>query len=362
MCGNGNHQGRIADTSVTRRTMMLTMIRRGRGAGSRCPRFAEDPGAKPVTEKDVSVRTADGSADAALFMPAGKGKWPAVLMWPDILGLRPVFREMGKRLAAQGYVVLVPNPYYRAKKAPVVEGAFDFNSKDDMAKIMAFKNRPDRRDGRPRFRRLRHLPRRPAADRQAQEGRACRAICMSGPIAFRTAAARPDRIGAVATFHPGALVTDKPSSPHLLIPRSRAAYLVIIARNDAEKMPKEKPEPRRRFPQGAAAGEGRDFVRQPRLDRGGKRDLRREGGRARLGRAAALLSRHFALRGLRRSATRRRRCKAPRARSLCRRLLTRRGAGRARGREARRSPSVARARTARRTIRRRISGGASAGL
>jgi carboxymethylenebutenolidase len=126
MCGDGNHQGFIADTSVTRRTMLLT-IGAVAAAGS-MPAFAEDTGARPVTEKTVSVKTADGSADAALFYPSGKGKWPAVLMWPDILGLRPVFREMGKRLAAQGYVVLVPNPYYRAKMAPVIEGAFDFGN------------------------------------------------------------------------------------------------------------------------------------------------------------------------------------------------------------------------------------------
>ena len=241
MCGNGNHQGRIADTSVTRRTMMLTMSAAAAAAGVAMPAFADDPGAKPVTEKDVSVRTADGSADAALLMPAGKGKWPAVLMWPDILGLRPVFREMGKRLAAQGYVVLVPNPYYRAKKAPVVEGAFDFNSKDDMAKIMAFKaGLTDAMVDRDSAAYVTFLDAQPQTDKRRKA--AVQGFCMSGPIAFRTAAARPDRIGAVATFHPGALVTDKPSSPHLLIPRSRASYLVIIARNDAEKMPKEKPE------------------------------------------------------------------------------------------------------------------------
>src|SRR5690349_15856694 len=102
-------------------------------SGVSVPVFAEDPGARKVIEKDVSVRTADGQADGALFYPSGKGKWPAVLMWPDILGLRPVFREMGKRLAAQGYVVLVPNPFYRVKRAPVVEGPFDFNNKDDVA-------------------------------------------------------------------------------------------------------------------------------------------------------------------------------------------------------------------------------------
>jgi carboxymethylenebutenolidase len=209
--------------------------------GVAVPAFAEDAGAKPVTEKDVSVRTADGSADAALFYPSAKGKWPAVLMWPDILGLRPVFREMGKRLAAEGYVVLVPNPYYRTQKAPVVQGAFDFNSKDDMNRIMAFKNGlTDPMVDRDSAAYITFLDAQPQTDRRRKAG--VQGYCMSGPISFRTAAARPDRIGAVATFHPGALVTDKPSSPHLLIPKSRAAYLVIIAKNDAEKMPKEKPD------------------------------------------------------------------------------------------------------------------------
>jgi len=241
MCGNGNHQGFIADTSVTRRTMMLTMSAAAAACGVAMPAFADDPGARPVTEKDVLVKTADGSADAALFVPTGKGKWPAVLLWPDILGLRPVFREMGKRLAAQGYVVLVPNPYYRTKKAPVVEGAFDFNSKDDMAKIMAFKaGLTDAMVDRDSAAYVTFLDMQPQTDKRRKAG--VQGYCMSGPIAFRTAAVGPDRIGAVATFHPGALVSDKPSSPHLLIPKSRAAYLVIIAKNDAEKMPNEKPD------------------------------------------------------------------------------------------------------------------------
>jgi carboxymethylenebutenolidase len=237
MCGNGNHQGFIADTSVTRRTLLLTIG--AVAAASAVPAFAEDPGARPVTEKDVSVRTADGTADAALFFPNGKGQFPAVLMWPDILGLRPVFREMGKRLAAQGYVVLVPNPYYRAQKAPIVSGPFDFNNKDDMQRISMF------REGltypmvdRDAAAFITFLDAQPKADKRRKA--AVQGYCMSGPLSFRSAAARPDRIGAVATFHPGALVTDKPSSPHLLIPKTRASYLVIIAKNDAEKMPKEK--------------------------------------------------------------------------------------------------------------------------
>jgi len=239
MCGNGNHQGFIADTALTRRTMLLSMG--AMAAAGSMPAFAEDPGARKVTERDVSVKTADGSADAALFAPAGKGKWPAVLMWPDILGLRPVFREMGRRLAAQGYVVLVPNPYYRAQKAPVVEGPFDFNSKDDMGRIRKFREGlTDAMVDRDSAAYVKYLDSQPQTDRRRKMG--VQGFCMSGPISFRTAAVRPDRIGAVATFHPGALVTDKPSSPHLLIPKSRAAYLVIIAKNDAEKMPKEKPD------------------------------------------------------------------------------------------------------------------------
>jgi carboxymethylenebutenolidase len=238
MCGEGNHQGFIADTSVTRRSVLLSISAVAAAGGVALPAFAEDPGARPVTEKDVVIRTADGGSDAALFYPSGKGRWPAVLMWPDILGLRPVFREMGKRLAAQGYVVLVPNPYYRSKKAPVVEGAFDFNNKDQMNQVMAFRNAlTDEMVDRDSESYVTFLDAQLQTDKRRKA--AVQGYCMSGPISFRTAAARPDRIGAVATFHPGALVTDKPSSPHLLIPRTHAAYLVLIAKNDAERMPNE---------------------------------------------------------------------------------------------------------------------------
>lgn len=241
MCGDGNHQGFISDTSVTRRTVLLTLGAVAAAGGLPAGALAEDAGARPVSETDVLVKAADGSADAALFRPVAKGRWPAVLMWPDILGLRPVFREMGRRLAAQGYVVLVPNPYYRAQKAPIVSGPFDFNSKDDMNRIMEFKNGlTDAMVDRDSAAYVTFVD----AQRQTDTGRkaAVQGYCMSGPLSFRTAAVRPDRIGAVAAFHPGALVTDKPSSPHLLIPKTKAAYLVLIAKNDAERMPKEKEE------------------------------------------------------------------------------------------------------------------------
>ena len=85
------------------------------------------------------VPTPDGTADAALFHPGGVGSWPAVLMWPDILGLRPVFRDMGRRLAAAGYTVLVPNPFYRTKRAPIVTGPFDFNDPKQVQPLMELK-------------------------------------------------------------------------------------------------------------------------------------------------------------------------------------------------------------------------------
>jgi carboxymethylenebutenolidase len=240
MCGDGNHQGFIADTSVTRRTLLLTLTAAA-ASGVTVPVVAEDAGARNVIENDVAVPTADGRADAALFAPAGRGKWPAVLMWPDILGLRPVFREMGRRLAAQGFVVLVVNPYYRVKKAPVVSGPFDFNSKDDMKRISAFREGlTDAMADRDSAAFVTFLDAQPQTDKRRKA--AVQGFCMSGPLSFRTAAVRPDRIGAVATFHPGALVTDKPSSPHLLIPKTRASFLVLIAKNDAERMPKEKAE------------------------------------------------------------------------------------------------------------------------
>jgi len=241
MCGSGNHQGFIADTTLTRRRLLATMAAVAAANGLAAPAFAKDPGARPVVERDVSVKTADGHADAALFRPAGTGKWPAVLMWPDILGLRPVFREMGKRLAAQGYVVLVPNPYYRAQKAPIVTGPFDFNDKAAMTRISRFRSGlTDAMADRDSAAYVAFLDAQPQTDRARKA--AVQGFCVSGPLAFRTAAARPDRIGAVATFHPGALVTGEPSSPHLLIPKTRAAYLVIIAKNDAQKMPREKPD------------------------------------------------------------------------------------------------------------------------
>ena len=124
----------IVDTEMTRRGLMIGLTSVAAATG--LPGLAL---AANVVESDVLVPTPDGQADAALFHPAGKGRWPAVLIWTDVLGLRPVFREMGRRLAAQGYVVLVPNPYYRAKKAPVVSGSVDFSDREAMKPVMEYR-------------------------------------------------------------------------------------------------------------------------------------------------------------------------------------------------------------------------------
>lgn len=133
MCDDHIHQGLTHDPSVSRRTFGLAAA--GVAALTATQVRAQSKAEAAVVETDVEVKTPDGTCDAALFHPPGKDRRPAVLIWTDILGLRPVFRQMGRRLAAQGYVVLVPNPFYRQKRAPVVDAAFDFSKPEDRAKV-----------------------------------------------------------------------------------------------------------------------------------------------------------------------------------------------------------------------------------
>ena len=234
MCDSDNHQGFIADTSVTRRSVVLTMSSAAAVAGLPTAALAAN-----VIETEVMVPTPDGKADAVLFHPAGAGSWPAVLMWPDILGLRPVFREMGHRLAASGYTVLVPNPFYRTRRAPIVTGPFDFNDKAAMAKLMSLKETlTDARVDSDATAFIAFLDKQKQTNRR--KGAGVQGYCFSGPLAFRTAAVRSDRIRAVATFHGGGLVTKEPNSPHLLIPKTKASFVVAIARNDDQKQPDAK--------------------------------------------------------------------------------------------------------------------------
>jgi carboxymethylenebutenolidase len=233
MCDELIHQGLTHDPTVSRRAF-------GLGVGATVALQSAALGAPvKVTEKDINVAMASGVADSALFFPEGRGLWPAVLVWTDILGLRPVFREMGQRLAAEGYVVLVPNPFYRNAKAPVVDGSFDFSKPEDRAKVMpmaaaltADANISDAKSY------VAFLDAQPQTDKKKKMG--VQGYCMGGPLTFRTASTASDRVGAAATFHGGGLVTDKPDSPHLSIPKMKAEVLCCVADNDDQRDPVAK--------------------------------------------------------------------------------------------------------------------------
>ena len=233
MCDDDIHQGLTHNPRVSRRTFGLSAVASVALSGTLSAAEAD------VVESDVAVTTPDGSADAALFHPAGAGPWPAVLVWPDILGLRPVFRQLGRRLAAQGYTVMVPNPFYRVKRAPIVDAAFDFSKPEDRAKVMplaaALTPEGTERDATAL---LAFLDAQPQTNTKAKAG--VQGYCMGGPLAFRTAAVRPARIGALATFHGASLVTDKPDSPHLLIPKMSAQAYCAVADNDDKRDPAAK--------------------------------------------------------------------------------------------------------------------------
>ncbi len=232
MCDDDIHQGLIEDPTVSRRAFgLMTVAAAGIATSARA--------GLPVVEKDVEVKTADGLADCALYYPEGKGSWPAVVVWPDVVSLRPVFREMGKRLAGEGYVVLVPNLYYRVKKAPVVEGSFNFASPEDRAKLTPLRSSvtPEGTD-KDAVAYIAYLDALPQTNKKKKVG--TQGYCMGGPLAFRTAGAVPGRVGAVASFHGGGLHTDQPTSPHLTLAKSKAEYLVLVAENDDKQDPTAK--------------------------------------------------------------------------------------------------------------------------
>src|SRR5678816_3155682 len=206
MCDQDHDKERLeyeARGLVTRRQFGVLLAA---GAAMLLPQVAN---AVTVTESEVTIKTPDGTADCYFVHPAS-GTAAAVLVWPDIFGLRPAFRQMGKRLAESGYSVLVVNPFYRTKKAPTADAgaatpipqlmplAQSLNATTHMTDAKAF---------------IAWLDQQPSVAKNKKVG--TQGYCMGGPIAFRTAAAVPDRVGAVASFHGGGLVTTMPNSPHL---------------------------------------------------------------------------------------------------------------------------------------------------
>jgi carboxymethylenebutenolidase len=191
-----------------------------------------------VTESEVDIHTPDGTADAYFVHPA-RGAHAAVLVWPDIYGLRPAFRQMGKRLAGAGYSVLVVNPFYRKQRAPTAPEHADFDDPATQAALMSLRNSltpATTQTDALAF--VQWLDGQAAVDRRKRMGTT--GYCMTGPFTIRTAAALPERVGAGASFHGGGLVTDKPDSPHLLIPKMKAQFLIAIAESDHKRQPEAK--------------------------------------------------------------------------------------------------------------------------
>lgn len=191
-----------------------------------------------VVEQDVMVETPDGMADCYFVHPES-GKHAAVIVWPDIVSIRPAFRAMGKRLAESGYSVLVVNPYYRTARGAVVPEGKTFQDPGIRELLMphARSLSPETcvTDGRA-F--VEYLDSQPSVDTNRKIGTT--GYCMTGSYTMRLAAAIPDRIGAGGSFHGGGLATDEEDSPHLLASQMDAAFLIAIAENDDERNPNEK--------------------------------------------------------------------------------------------------------------------------
>ncbi len=210
---------------------------------------------REIVETDVEIKTPDGICNAAFIHPK-TGSHAAVLIWSDAFGLRPATREIGKRLAAEGYCALVPNPFYRIAKAPFSTAShFDFQNANDMAKLrplMASVTAPGNTE-RDAIAYISFLEAQNEVDRAKKIG--AQGYCMGGPLVVKTAAALPERIGAGASFHGGGLVTDKPNSPHLLAPKIKARMYFAVAANDDERQPDAKDELKKAFAAGHVPAE-----------------------------------------------------------------------------------------------------------
>ena len=209
-------------------------------AGLAASAVAASGAVSDVVETDVEIKTPDGTCDAAFIHPKN-GVHAGVLVWPDAFGLRPSMRDIGKRLAAAGYSVLVPNPFYRVSKAPFTTASnFNFQNADDRAKLaplMASVTAAGNAE-KDAVAYIAFLDSQKEVDKSKKIG--TQGYCMGGPLVVRTCATVPDRVGAGASFHGGGLVTDKPDSPHLLAPKIKARMYFGVASNDDARQPDAK--------------------------------------------------------------------------------------------------------------------------
>jgi carboxymethylenebutenolidase len=232
MCDRDHSEDELLDYEagglVTRRQFGVLLAA---GVAMALPKVAN---AVAVTDMEVTIKTPDGNCDAYFVHPSS-GTAPGVLVWPDIFGLRPAFRDMGKRLAESGFSVLVVNPFYRTQKAPTASkgGGTPIQEVLPLAKTLSPTTHMTDAKAFTAW-----LDQQQSVAKNKKMG--TQGYCMGGPMAFRTAAANPDRVGAVASFHGGGLVTMDADSPHLLVAKTKASLLVAIASNDDKQRPMEK--------------------------------------------------------------------------------------------------------------------------
>ena len=233
-----------AGPSLSRRDFVAFSVAAGLTAGGRGSSGQKGPA---VIDRDVDIKTPDGFCDAALIHPVG-GSHPGVLVWHDSPGLRPVIRDLGKRIAAEGYCVLVPNLFYRAHRAPVFPPSFNYANNATDRELYARTVAPFLTPGAAERDAIAYVA---FLDSQSQVNTrkkiGTHGYCLGGPYVMKTAAAVPDRVGAAASFHGGFLVTDKPDSPHLLAPQIKARLYFAIASDDDKREPTVKNQLREAF-------------------------------------------------------------------------------------------------------------------
>jgi carboxymethylenebutenolidase len=232
-----------SSSDVSRRDFVAMSMAAGIAAAAGSASAAD----MPVTDTMVEIKTPDGTCDAAYIRPTS-GTHPGVIIWPDAFGLRPAMRDIGKRIAAEGYSVVVPNPFYRVTKAPGIDIThFSFTNPDDMKKLQGLMGPMNAPGGieKDAAAFVEFLDKQKEVNKSKKFG--SQGYCMGGPLVVRTVAAVPDRFGAGGSFHGGGLVTDQPSSPHLLAPKIKARMYFGIASNDDMRQPDAKDKLKQAF-------------------------------------------------------------------------------------------------------------------
>ena len=232
-----NEKNDKSASDLSRRDFVVFSLAAGLAAAAGSASGAE----LPVVETAVEIKTPDGTSDGVFIHPT-TGSHPGVLIWPDAFGLRPSMRDIGKRIAAEGYSVLVPNPFYRVAKAPVFTDAssFNFQNQADTAKLQPLMGSINAAGAAEKdaIAYIAFLDAQSQVNKMKKIG--TQGYCMGGPLVVRTAAAVPNRVGAGASFHGGGLVTDRPDSPHLLAPKIKARMYFGVASNDDARQPDAK--------------------------------------------------------------------------------------------------------------------------